>query len=29
VVPEAKPTTGGEPWERVLTPLGSFAVHVG
>ena len=29
VVPEAKPTTGGEPRERVLTPLGSFAVHVG
>jgi hypothetical protein len=29
VVPEAKPTTGGEPRVRVLTPHGSSAAHVG
>jgi hypothetical protein len=29
VVPEAKPTTGGEPRVRVLTPRGSSAAHVG
>src|SRR3954466_1426871 len=29
VVDEAKPTTGGEPRVRVLTPHGSSAAHVG
>jgi putative nucleotidyltransferase-like protein len=29
VVDEAKPTTGGEPRVRVLTPPGSSAAHVG
>jgi hypothetical protein len=29
VVDEAKPTTGGEPRVRVLTPHGSTAAHVG
>lgn len=29
VLPEAKPTTGGQPRVRVLTPHGSSAEHVG